>query len=62
VTCLHPRVRMVAGGRIECLDCPGTFASIRDLPPMVNPAAHKATVTGRAEITPKGRALLRGET
>jgi hypothetical protein len=53
---------MVAGGRIECLDCPGTFASIRDLPPMVNPAAHKATVTGRAEITPKGRALLRGET
>lgn len=62
MSCLHPRVRMVAGGRIECMDCPATFASINDLPPLGN---HTVTVpnghafTGRAEITDKGRAALR---
>lgn len=62
--CQHPRVRMVAGGRIACLDCPATFAHINELPPITNPAAPKFkwdgdSITGRAEITPKGRAALR---
>jgi hypothetical protein len=54
---------MVSGGKIECLECPATFASINDLPPLVNPAAptfkHAPPVTGRAAITDAGRAALR---
>lgn len=51
--CEHVRLVMQTGGKsVECLDCHARFASVADLPPLP---------TGRASITDKGRAALRGD-